>query len=91
MSWNTLKVDDSEYNSIILYDGGGNHLKDMLTQNSYSFTCPANEAQHFQIICRGETSNGKIDTNKIPLLYLVLIIVLIIICLLILYWKIIRR
>jgi chitodextrinase len=53
ISWNTLEVDDSEYNSVILYDGGGNPLKDMLTQNSYSFTCPAMITQSFTIICEG--------------------------------------
>ncbi|EMR74916.1 hypothetical protein MBGDF03_01081 [Thermoplasmatales archaeon SCGC AB-540-F20] len=37
---------------MILYDDGGNPLKDMLTQNSYSFTCPAMTPQNFNIICK---------------------------------------
>ena len=51
ISWNSSEVDNSEYTSVILYDDGGNPLKDMLTQNSYSFTCPAVTPQNFNIIC----------------------------------------
>ena len=52
ISWNIDEVDNSEYTSVILYDDGGNPLNDMLTQNSYSFTCPAMTPQNFNIICK---------------------------------------
>ena len=52
ISWNIGEVDDSEYISVILYDDGGNPLKDMFTQNSYSFTCLAITPQSFNIICK---------------------------------------
>jgi len=51
MSWDVSEVDDSEYSIVILYDHEGNFLKNMTTQNSYSFTCPATTPQNFQIIC----------------------------------------
>ncbi len=92
ISWNTSNITNLEYDSIEMYRAGNsNPVTDILMDTKYSFICPANEAQHFQIICQGGTSNGKTDTNEISFLYLILIIALIIICLLILYWKIIRR
>lgn len=90
--WDNNNITNIEYDSVELYKvGDSDPVLDMLINTEYSFICPANEAQHFQIICQGGTSNGKTDTNEISFLYLILIIALIIICLLILYWKIIRR
>ena len=51
ITWNPDDVDDSEYTSVILYSPEGNPLKDMTTQNSYSFTCPVAIPQNFKIIC----------------------------------------
>ena len=92
ISWDNNNITSIEYDSVELYKvGNSDPVSDMLADTSYSFLCPANEVQHFQIICQGGTVNGETDTNEIPLLYLILIIIVIIICLLILYWKIIRR
>lgn len=92
ISWDNNNITSIEYDSVELYKvGNSDHVSDMLVDPSYSFLCPANEVQHFQIICQGGTSTGETDTNEIPFLYLILIIIVIIICLLILYWKIIRR
>lgn len=88
ISWNVSELDDSGYTSVILYDHEGNPLKNMTTQNNHSFTCPANEAQQFQIICQSEISNGKIDTIVTPSLILIFaLIIIVIIVLLIVYWK----
>ncbi len=64
ISWNILEVDDSEYISVFLYDGGGNPLKDILTQNSYTFTCSAMIPQSFTIIC--EDLNNPPETPGKP-------------------------
>jgi len=88
ISWNISEIEDIEYTSVILYNRERNPLTDMITQNSYSFNCPANEAQQFQIICQSETSNGitdTIDTSSLILIFALIIIV--IIALLIVYWK----
>jgi len=88
ISWNISELDDSGYTSVILYDDERNHLKNMTTQNNYSFTCPANTVQQFQIICQSETSNGKTDTIETPSLILIFaLIIIVIIVLLVVYWK----
>ena len=92
ISWDNNNITSIEYGYVELYKvGKSDPVSDMLADTSYSFLCPANEVQHFQIICQGGTSNEEIDANGIPFLYLILSIIVIIICLLILYWRIIRR
>jgi len=54
ISWSTSEVVDSEYNIVKLCDSGGVQLKNMLTENSYSFTCPAVTPQIFYIICQAD-------------------------------------
>lgn len=90
-SWNISELDDSMYASMILCDHEGNLLKNMTTQNNYSFTCPANIVQQFQIICQSGTSNGTTNANETPFLPLTLVFALIILVLSILYWKKTRR
>jgi len=71
ISWNTYEVDDSEYNIVKLCDSSGVQLKNMLTENNYSFNCPAMETQIFFIICQGnntppekpEKPSGKTQTK----------------------------
>jgi len=92
ISWDTNNITSIEYGSVELYKvDNSNPISDMLVDKSCSFLCPANEVQHFQVICQGGTSNGETDTNEIPLLSLTLIVVLIVIVLVILYWKKTRR
>ena len=64
ISWNTSIVEDSEYTTVFLYDDEGNLLKDMYTQNSYTFTCPAMTPQSFNIIC--EHPNSPPETPSKP-------------------------
>jgi len=57
--WDTDKVDDSEYNSVILYDvENGTIVADMLNETHHVFTCPALMLQDFKIIC---------STNQFPI------------------------
>ncbi len=63
MSWDINEVDDSEYPIVILYDHEGNPLKNMTTQNSYSFICPAATPQNFKIICEG-LNNPPYEPNN---------------------------
>ena len=51
ISWSTVAVDNSEYDQVKLCDSGGNLLKDMLTQSSYTYTASALITTHFKIIC----------------------------------------
>ena len=52
ISWNNASFDNSEYNSVTLYDVGNDvNLSDMLANTSYTFTCPALTLQNFKIIC----------------------------------------
>ena len=50
ISWSTSEVDESEYNSVFLYKDGI-QIKDMLTQNIYSYTASPMSLETFQIIC----------------------------------------
>lgn len=92
ISWDTNNITSTEYDSVELFkEDNSDPVSDMLVEKDYSFLCPANEVQRFQVICQGVTSNGETDANEIPFLYLILIIVLIVIVLVILYWKKTRR
>jgi hypothetical protein len=51
ISWNTIDIDNSEYDIVFLCDNAGSPLTDMLVNNNYVFTCPANTPQNFKIIC----------------------------------------
>jgi hypothetical protein len=51
ISWNPSSVDNSEYNIVHFCNNAGVILKDMLIDNSYTFTCPANIPQSFKINC----------------------------------------
>ncbi len=63
ISWNTNDVDDSEYNSVVLYDDENNPLKDMLSQSSYTYSSPALAPQTFYIICQVNAPPVIIDEN----------------------------
>jgi len=51
MSWSTAEVGESEYTSVNLCTNAGVVLKNMLVNNTYTFTCPALVPQNFKIIC----------------------------------------
>jgi len=51
MSWSTAEVDESEYTTVNLCTNAGVILKNMLVNNTYTFTCPALVPQNFKIIC----------------------------------------
>jgi hypothetical protein len=66
ITWSTSEISSSEYDSVLLYKDGI-QVKDMLTQNSYSYTASAITIQTFQIICN-KTSNSppNIPSNPNP-------------------------
>ncbi len=51
LSWNSNEYENSEYDSVMLCSDTGTPLLNMLTQSSYSFTCPAMIPQNFKISC----------------------------------------
>jgi predicted lactoylglutathione lyase len=51
ISWDTDKINNSEYTSVGLYNYNGNLLANMIENNSYVFTCPDYVPQYFQINC----------------------------------------
>ncbi len=75
ISWNPSEVDNSEYITVKLYSSTGVQLKNMLTESSYSFSCPANTPQIFYIKCEANnnapnspnTPNPINDTNHVDL------------------------
>ena len=58
MSWSTAEVDESEYTSVNLCTNAGVVLKNMLVNNTYTFTCPASVTQNFKIICSAASINN---------------------------------
>ena len=73
ISWENSELYDSEYTVVKLYDDNGDELKDMLTESSYTFNCPASVLQNFSIICQTNSApnqpynpipaNGSFDVN----------------------------
>jgi PKD repeat protein len=55
MTWNPALIDDSEYTTMNLCTNTGIPLKNMRTENTYTFSCPAYTVQNFKII--GEQDN----------------------------------
>ncbi|GAI51067.1 unnamed protein product, partial [marine sediment metagenome] len=52
ISWDTAEIDDSEYNSVVLYDGlTSSVVADMLVDTDYTFAVDATVPKAFQIIC----------------------------------------
>ena len=51
ISWEIDDLEDSEYENIYLCDNAGSPLTDMLVNNNYGFSCPANIPQNYKIIC----------------------------------------
>ena len=66
ISWDTSEVDGSEYNIVKLYNSGGVQLKNMLTESSYSFSCPALTPQIFYIICQANNNAPNQPNNPSP-------------------------
>ncbi len=52
LNWSSNKINTTEYISVLLCNGTGATLRNMLTHNSYTFTCPALVPQLFKIICQ---------------------------------------
>jgi len=51
ISWSPAEVDESEYTTVNLCTQGGVILENMLINNNYAFSCPANIPQSFKILC----------------------------------------
>ncbi len=64
ITWNPTLIDSSEYTSLNLCTNTGTPLKNMLTENSYAFTCPAYVIQNFKII--GEHDNAPPGQPSTP-------------------------
>jgi hypothetical protein len=63
INWNPSLIDDSEYTTINLCTNTGTPLKNMRTENSYAFLCPAYVVQNFKIIAQSDnTPPGKPNT-----------------------------
>jgi PKD repeat protein len=63
MSWNTDEINDSEYNSVFLYDDSGTFLTDMSTSNNYDFLCSSSTLVDFKIVCSSTSNGGTNDSN----------------------------
>lgn len=64
LAWNLLNLSHSEYTNITLCNNLKAPLKDMLTNSSYSFPCPANIPQLFHITASiGNTSDDNQSHN----------------------------
>jgi hypothetical protein len=66
ISWNSSEVDESEYNVVKLCNSTGAQLKNMLTESSYSFTCPADTPQFFYIKCQANNTAPNQPSNPSP-------------------------
>jgi PKD repeat protein len=62
--WNPTLIDDSEYTTMYLCTNAGTPLKNMRTENSYTFPCPAYIPQNFKII--GSRNNSPPGPPSIP-------------------------
>ncbi len=60
MTWNTLHVNSSEYDEVVVRNDTGGLVVNMRTSSSYIFICPANIPQHFTIIARVDTTPPEI-------------------------------
>jgi len=64
ITWNTTDINESEYDTIILYDNVGTYLVDMLTTNNYVFFCPSSGPISFKIIAT--VSRPPTQSNPYP-------------------------
>jgi len=60
MTWNTIHVNSSEYDEVLLRNHTGDLVANMRTSSSYVFICPANILQHFTISARIDTTPPEI-------------------------------
>ena len=63
ISWDTTKVNDSEYDTVVLCDGTGVPLVDMLSYNNYVFFYQSGSMVQFQIICSSNQPPVANDDN----------------------------
>ncbi len=64
ITWNPTLFGASEYTTMNLCTNTGTPLKNMRTENSYTFSCPAYVAQNFKII--GQRDNTPPEPPSIP-------------------------
>jgi LPXTG-motif cell wall-anchored protein len=64
IKWNRTELENSEYIAVLLRTSNGALLQDMLVNNSYVFSCPANVAMNFTIIA--EQANSPPETPTAP-------------------------
>ncbi len=63
LTWNPILIDTSEYTTMNLCTNTGTPLKNMRTENTYLFSCPAYVIQNFKIIAqRDNTPPGPPNT-----------------------------
>jgi len=73
ISWNTSKIVESGYGSVLLRGDDNAVVADMITENHYKFASSSG-LNHFQIICQ----SGTVDNNDTSFLYIILILIIII-------------
>jgi len=66
ISWNTSMVDESEYNVVKLCNSTGFQLRNMLTESSYTFTCPAVTPKIFYVKCQAYNTAPNQPSNPSP-------------------------
>ncbi|GAG64869.1 unnamed protein product, partial [marine sediment metagenome] len=86
ISWNTSKIVESGYESVLLCGDDNAVVADMLTENHYKFV--SSSGLHcFQIICQ----SGTVDNNDTSFLYNMILIFIIIISIIaisfVVYWR----
>jgi hypothetical protein len=77
LSWDPANLSQSSYSSIQLYETDDtNPVADMLTEDSYSFSAPANIPQTFQIQCV-QSDTGE-STTPFPSMFFLILSILIV-------------
>jgi len=80
MSWDSLKLAESNYQSIQLYKNE-DMVKDMMISSSYTFNVENNILDQFKIICQNDMPDDTSDNSLIIILILFILVLIIIIIL----------
>jgi len=92
ISWNTSKIVESGYVSVLLYGDDDTVVADMITEDHYKFVSSSGPLNYFQIICQSEmVDNNEVDNNEMPFLYIILILITIISILLLIFFVVYRK
>ena len=64
ISWSTSKINNSEYDTVVLSNATGIRVPNMRTTGSFTFTCPPYVPQDFKINCSVDTKPPQIINHS---------------------------